>query len=558
MAVNWKQTANVYVAPWGDDVVNDGTETKPYRSIQDTDQEQLIASGTYYSQAFTQRMQLVGDGFVIVDGNYVSVFSGVTSNGGTTRFENLQIKNYEVFQSNISSGIYALYRVKNCHLKNIGTFTARDELPVAFIQSLIENLDDVDIYVSTHNSGLNDRSTFIDSGVVLIFDGNYLFQNCLISGGTLHIKNKPIIQNCLIDTSTQIRMTGGGLGNDESSFTVPSGATPGDKLNNLRNRAATVYGGSASNYFLNCKVDDPLFNDPTNRDYTLQPNSPAKNLAFNGGPVGKYGIAIKWNFKASAVTSDFLNLEATNLTIADDSLTLTDVDLVGELEGKPKDCGEQCELAGLPVIGDIAFRNGEALGKNRDLAASTIAAGTGVITIGDFYVVEDDPISHDGNSFNIGDTFKATTADFTTTGSGVVRKVEVTPFRPNVEWRFSVGNGDSLTNVDSLVVDSWYVVKSGTATYNGDSYTPGNIFKCSSGGGTSFSGNGVLETIFTASDDYHQYEVDAKPMTNRVGNEGSAAITKGNGASDFDFDNQFPVITRYAQPKITIQVDNLS
>lgn len=558
MAYNWEIQNNAtykYIAPWGNDVTGDGTMENPFKTpVQGV--KNSIAHQNFTAYTFTSLLSsgdiIFGDGVVTFDGKFNSYFAQGGLQGGVV-FENIGIKNYQSL-TNPNNSNTAVFR--NCLISNINNLITSVGYNFSYQNCLIKNCN---IYLPTGGTAPNliKNNTFIDCQInLLTYSVKSLYDSLLFYKCELNFGKDFNFENCLFDPTCSFKFTGGGLGNDETTYTVASGATAEDKLNDLRNRCVTVFGGNVLDYFKDCQITDPLFTDPTNEDYTLQSGSPALTLSNTGSYVGKYGLGLAWKFRATEANGDWLNSAATNLDVADDSLTLTDYDLTGEIEGLAKSLGGYVELEGLPVIGDTAVKNGEALGSATDLAASTISAGTAIV-IGSHYRVEEAPIIHDSILFAVGDTFKATTTSFTTVTTGVLREVIILPYKPSIGWRFSNGKGDELATGNSLTVGNWYVVSGNTVTYNAVTYNIGDLILCVTGV-TAFTGSGILETVFASGDTYYQFVPGYKPTINTSGDVITGTILRGNAEGEFDYANELAVYAKYAQPKITIQVDNLS
>lgn len=559
MALNWKTLDSAYsneqyVAPWGNDILGDGSRENPWKTPPSGNINLIIAPGVYYDHSFSllrKNTVMIGDGGVVTfDGRFQNFFfAGGTQ--GSAAYKNIHIKNYNIFTSSGSTNTSIFER---CFIEKISSDISSAGNGLQFVHSVLKGVT-VNISTSTYPK-LNYNSTWIDSTVIFKTTGVQGFsEHNIYSNCDIEVEYLINFENTLFDSSCAFWFQGGGMGSDETTFTAPTGATPADRLQNLRARCVTVYGGVEADYFKNCVVDDPQFNNSAIGDYTLRPTSPARNLGFLGSYVGAFDVGYQWRFHSVESESSWLNSEGTNVNVQDDLLQFSDYDLIATIEGKPKDFSQETELSFLPVISAMSWRNGENLGAS-DLATSTIAAGTGVLTTDTFYRVETGAITHNASVLNEGDTFKAVNGDFTTTAGGVVREITKTPLRPSIAWRFSNGNGDSLGSGDTLIVDSWYQA-TGDVTYNSVARSAGEIFKCVSGT-TSFTGSGTVETIFSSSDSFHDYAIGIKPMSNNVGNMSSGAISAGNGDNGFDFDNEFAIVCRYAQPKLTMQPDNLS
>lgn len=570
MATNFKPTTlnnPKYIASWGDDTLGDGTEEKPLKTpvlnalnVISGVYHGIIMSISVYSQWIIEAQSAI---FI---GNNEDNFLDTTS-GSNTILKNLVIKNYKYLLNGNPIGNLRSLIVDNCIVNLNVKIRSNDynsntifinSLIILPIDGIITHNNDLSPYaISLYPEKTTKKSTF--SGGISEFNVNLQVKgkNNIFYNHKINIPlNRALciffFKYSLFDESCTYKF------GSEATYTAAAGATENDKLTDLRNRCVTEFGGVASDYFIGCRIGDPEFNDPENEDYTLKPTSIARNMADDGRHVGKYGVALRWNFRANQADGDWLNSEAVNAIIADNSLKIDDDNETTTITGLPKAYEKIKELASLPVFGFTADRNGEQIGYEDIDLATEIQPGTGVLTIGEFYQVFDDMVTHNSNNFLAGQVFKAVNADFTSAGSGTVRQITATPFRPSVQWRFSYGYADTIDENGTLTEGNWYVVKVGDdITYNSNTLTEGTIFRCETGV-TSFSGAGTVETIFTTTDDYHWYAANEKPMANKAGNVPAGAITKGNGHADFDFDNALPVQAKFLQPKITIQANNLA
>lgn len=316
-----------------------------------------------------------------------------------------------------------------------------------------------------------------------------------------------------------------------------------------------------SQSFSGCTIANPVFNNIDIKDYSLSLSSPARNMSYFGTYIGAYSITKALAVKATASLSAFDNSSAINLTIADNSLTLIDVDSVASIVTKPIDNTAGRELQRLLTFGINADRNGEYVDSTVDLANTTISAGTNLATSTP-YLVEVGTITYDGNVYNAGQRFTSKSSSpgtFTTATGGVLREILEAPARENVEARFSDGALTTVDNTATLEELAWYFVEGNAATYNGNSYAVGTFIKVLTGI-TSFTGTGLLRKVFSDADAYFYFEINQKPTSNNVGNSRTGAIVRGNGDKDFDRTaaNVFPISKKFIQLRYTIQVNNLT
>jgi len=383
---------------------------------------------------------------------------------------------------------------------------------------------------------------------------NLIFYKCNVSFKTL----ATYIDWCLF-YQCNFRFNSTDLTGTSYYPSVPTGYTYLTDIADVRAANTAAFGSGYKN-FDNTIIEDPLFNNLSIFDFTLAFDSPAKNISYFGNYVGAFSIAEKLLVRTTNADSSFDNSSAVNLTIADDSLTLTDTSSPGSIETKPI-----ANLLGrvygrLPVLALNADRNGQFVNTTIDLSTSTISAGEDV-PINTPFIVQVGSITYDGNVYQVGDRFTSasTTKTFTTSFDGVIAEILQAPSRQAVEARFNAGTATPITNEDTIVGGTWYYVDSGSATYDGDTYNAGSFFKGQSGV-TSFTGDGVLIPTFASDDPYFLFEIGQPVTTNNVDDEITGAITKGNGESDFDrtAGNVFSVNLKFIQLKYTINVANLT
>jgi hypothetical protein len=217
--------------------------------------------------------------------------------------------------------------------------------------------------------------------------------------------------------------------------------------------------------------------------------------------VGARGFALALNPE----NAEYLE----NITITNGVATLANNQLQGVLRWPVTDLGAEYEASSPYINGLAAYRNGESFNVTADLASTAISAGQS-LTTNQSYVVETGTINYNGQMYNIGARVTAVSAatTFTTSEGGVLRQVILRPTRQVIKLKTHRSAFD-------------------TGTFAGLSW--------------------------------HLYEAGQKITANRVGDLGTGAIIRGNGATDFDRtpSKVLPVYFRGLQVEIIIQPKGL-
>jgi hypothetical protein len=199
------------------------------------------------------------------------------------------------------------------------------------------------------------------------------------------------------------KFTGGGLGTDESDFTAPAGADDTAKLENLRSRMVTVFGGNVSDYLKNCRyqTDGDLFINPVKENFYLVPGCLASKMSYEGSCIGKYPEGSFADFAANFAS--YSNIDASG--------NIIDQTVDASAETNIIDLGKLRHINSLTALGQRAIRNGNAVNVDANLGAA-INPGTD-LTDGKTYIVRTEAISQtaSGKTRDVGETFIATIAD---------------------------------------------------------------------------------------------------------------------------------------------------
>ena len=293
-----------------------------------------------------------------------------------------------------------------------------------------------------------------------------------------------------------------------------------------------------SNVFNYSKVADPLFNNAALDDYTLQPLSPARHMAYDGTYIGAKDVG----FPSYAYANDlgqpnaFYNASKNaNTLVANNSITLVrnpdgSAQGSGAITEKPKDLGLIFELKTNQSSYIQAYRNREMLDNSADIDLSApIAAGT-ALTSGVIYVNEGGSVVY--NSVTYSNRSRITAVDslqsFTTTEGAVLYAITEYPNRYTnlIRHKQTIVGTQIAAGTDVLTADSWYRVYSNSITWDGKTVPVGDSFQAVAGK-LSFSGSGVCVAEFTAADAWSEVIIDAPIKCRRVGNVSTGAIDAG-------------------------------
>jgi hypothetical protein len=204
-------------------------------------------------------------------------------------------------------------------------------------------------------------------------------------------------------------------------------------MSTLRAAYIAIYTGAN---LIGCTISDPLFNNLSIGDYTLQFSSPAKNLSYFGTYVGAHSIAQSLKIRAVEADGDFDFSTAVNVTIADDSITLTDPTQDGVIETNVITNSVGRQLKSIPIIGFNSDRNGQYIDSIADLSETTYAAGD-TLPANMPFLVETGSITYNSAVYLAGQrgTTVAAATTFSTSTGGVLREILEAPQRHTVEMK---------------------------------------------------------------------------------------------------------------------------
>ena len=562
-ADNARPTGWCYVALFGNDSTGNGSRQYPYRTITKACAVMLgsgnivIGSGIYRESApigGSSLPILLGDGDVIIDISYIgNFFTGGIGGGG--------IYNLEVRGSG-NSYLVASYWLPTAVIQDCifnGAITnLNTTVSINITNCIFKNISG-EVTNGTYSGGFFNNCTFVNCNKVYLgFNSvtniatSCIFVACNIS--TQNITGYASMRNCLFYQCNWKMTTGEGAGGVLYP-SVPSGYTYYNTLTALQ---AGYYTATSVNAFTNCVVSDPLFNNAPVGDYSLQFASPAKNLSFFGTFVGAKSIAYPIKASATESTGSFDFSTNINLTVADDSITLTDPTLNAEIKTKMIINSAGRQIQKFPIYGFNADRNGQYIDSIPDLNTNVKNPGD-TLTVPASYLVETGAITYNSTLYQPGDRLTTVTGQttFTTAVSGVLREILEAPERHTIMARFSDG-GANVNSGDALVVGNWYYVASGSITYDSVVYNAGSGFKAVDT--NPFSGSGAV-IIALGTETFQHYEPGIQPTSNNTGDTRTGSILRGNGDPAYVRGGygvqEFPINSKFIQLYYIINVSNL-
>ncbi len=457
-----------YVTNYGN-VENDGLSwDTPKRSIQSAKDAGLYPQ--FIKGLFNESLSLPDQVF---DGNNHALLIGypdLVLLGG--QLTNMEIRNYvSVRWSHGYTG-----GLRNSKLINVTNLIHISHESIWHIRSLIANVKNQTIMYSY----LRDNMTIYNCDIVFSytsespsgFDKYALFSECKLKHTKLTEFRYTLFHNCTF------MFSGGGLGTDETVYIAPTGATDTEKLENIRNRMATVYGGSSSDYLKGCKyqTDGDLFINPAKENFYLVPECLASKMSYEGSFVGKYPEGSLADFATDFAS--YTNIDA-NGDIIDQTVNAT-------AETNINDLGKLRHISSLKALGERAIRNGNEVNLNANLGAS-VYPGTS-LTDGATYIVRTEAISltASGITRDVGETFIATAADGLdfTSDTGYVqqyifdqnRTIEMKVSKTDAALSTAVWIKLKLDEMPMVNYDANGVVQYGNADDNYDSGTAERMF----------------------------------------------------------------------------------
>lgn len=284
----------------------------------------------------------------------------------------------------------------------------------------------------TINGGLN-HNTITGNYIVYLKDDSVKQNNIFYSKLKVRHPDK-IYYNLFINCQVKI--------GSESTYTQPSGTSNEEKMADLRQRAANVYGGNPESYFPGCQyytgAATDIFNDPDNDDYSLVPGSIATYMSYMGSYVGKYPPSLSWTMPNDYTLTNFTGQK------------ITDQTSFAKAEGsiKTNPTGEPREVLSVPFLDNPAYRNGVNMNTEDIVAGSTTPSGSiqsghvyrvegGEITYESYPDIQGGTVDYPEGSFFVGVEDNSGNDVTNYTGTGSAREIYFEKFARKVKWKFS-------------------------------------------------------------------------------------------------------------------------
>ena len=460
--------ATGYVTNYGNDA-NDGltweTAKKTFQGAKDAGLNPVYAKGWFDDAAMGYATVIGGIVSNGVNNNSIIADAFERFNGDTINFSNWNRIFSPYFPSTYGSLANCIFY--NCGLIGFTKYNSRyhsDNGIGQFRSNLIYNSKNV--YLNLYNRNYGNTIHNI-SDLLLLFGlnttNNINFQKNIISTSVVEAYQSRMYDYSLYINSS-FKFTGGLLGTDETTYTYPTGATDYDKLQNLRNRMASVYGGVASDYLIGCKYYSrnapdgqeevepyasaykDIFVDADNGNFYLKEDSIAAHMAYDGSYVGAKPVGQQIALSDFSLTNIDANGKVTNQEIDSLAQRLNVTDLL-----------KVRKILSWTALGERAARNGQQINTESNLGLP-ISAGAAVLTALKTYMVINDVITLDNaaaTSYNPWETFQAIDEGggaglgFSTSTNGQVQEVLIDKYDEKITVKSSKDN-PALTGANTL------------------------------------------------------------------------------------------------------------
>ena len=449
--------ATYYVANWGSED-NDGLSWESAKnsinsiSIENYD---IFHIKGYYNETIN-----TGNKSVKVYG-YGTIFNGNFTTPTTSFSKLIDGINFENYSNGISNYFEAGTLLNNCMIKNAQLAAGYNS--IRRVYSTYSIFNNCSYFTQLRDEDLLSKNcTFFNIQFDSSSNKNQLANNFMIfSNSDLFLSDLEYPYTYSLFIHCKFQLTGGGLGNDETAYSYPTGNTDTEKLQNLRERAAAVYGGQNYDYFIGCKYysrdtadeDTPgndaetayqdIFVDADNDDFHLKADNPvdAQYMAWDGNYVGAKPVGVGVGLSSMTLS----NIDATTGLIQDQETDATaDTGII--------DIGKERKITNISALGQRAMRNGQQVNTISNLSAP-IAAGS-TLTAGKIYMCIDDVITldTDSKSYNPWEMFLVgTTQTFSTTGAGRVQEVYIDQYDEKITIQCSKTDS-TLTGVPTITL----------------------------------------------------------------------------------------------------------
>ncbi|WP_183573848.1 hypothetical protein HDF18_08485 [Mucilaginibacter sp. X5P1] len=554
----------IYIALFGNDTTGNGSRQYPLRTIAAAFAAYpgfrnmfIVASGVY-REAVNGGMLLVGDGDVVIDGTGLNPYF-FTSTGNFCVSYNIRFRGFVFFNTvdYTSSHTNSIFEGVSPGSPGYGNANLLQKSIVLNTTVFFDGGD------SGNNIQFNQIINNTFSGSNVVFQNNVYNQQlgvntCIFYQCNIYFASIPnFIDYCLF-YQCNFRFDTSIVNPFPATFypNVPPGFTQYANIAALQAACNSAYGSSL--VFTNCQMTDPLFNNPAIGDYSLAFASPAKNMSYQGTYAGAESIAYPVKVSATETGGSFDFSSIVNLSVTNNSVTLTDPTQNGSIKTKliVNSSGRQIEK--LPIYAYNADRNGQYIDSIADLSATYMNAGDTLDTPVP-YLVENGALSYNGNSYQPGERLTTVTGitTFSSVNGGTLREITEAPQRHTIMARFS--DGGAIVNAGSALIDGyWYYISAGSVSYNGIVYNTGSSFKAVNT--TPFSGTGTV-IIALGTEAFQHYEPGIQPTSNNEGDSRLGTIIRGNGDPAYVRGGyniqEFPINSRFIQLYYIINVNNL-
>lgn len=545
---NWAKnpyfTPTCYISVFGVDS-NDGSVNAPYRTLQKA--KDAVKRSIHIGPGCWREAPLMVLDWIFAEGTVID---------GTSFLTHLFLGNPGLINIriiNTTGGYWS--RLTNCFYKNISS----PALLFASFKSVLKNVG----YLSSITlmaAALVKNTTFDNCWITLtnasdLYSGvNYsIFYNCRITVAAAFANNAANDYNILYGCSFK-------FGSDttfktQSDLESLYGVTGIDAVRAYHNAKFGTY-----NVFPNCKVIDPMFNNVLLEDYTLNPFSLARNMAYDGTFIGAKDIGYPTYAYASDLDhpNAFYNAsKSANILIANNSITLVrnaDGSAAGggNITEKSKDLSKVQELKTNQLSFVSADRNREMPNASPVIDyAAPMAAGMALIS-GNIYINEVDAVTYNTVLYPVGSRIYAIDNN-TFTGFGLLYLVK-NNLQPNINLlRFKQSiSGTKISSGTNLTANSWYRVYDNQITWNSLNIMIGDVFQAIIGK-LSFAGLGKCVEEFNDSDVWGEFIINAPITVKRVGNIASAVIDVGTNGKMLSCGHpEYSNITNKVRPDFTV------
>jgi hypothetical protein len=429
--------ATGHVTNFGNDA-NDGlswgTAKGTYQGIADAGLKLDFKSKGFFNET-------PGSSVYVPDGMNETILDGsnLASMGVAIYLKRLIVQNGNASRLMSSANLLEA-TIKRC--TNVGTSNCRNIISCIFHNnSYYSSFGTYDMIGNTFHSYTLTEINLSNTNISRVIKNN-IFSNHQIKFNTYTITASLFI-NC------SLMFVNGGQGNDETTYEYPIGATDADKLQNLRNRMAIVYGGVASDYLVGCKYYsgsyNDIFQDADNGNFYLKEGCIAANMAYDGSYIGAKPVGANLDLSQFTLTNIDANGRVINQEL-DSTIVSNIIDLL-----------KVRQILEWKNMGSIAARNGQQINTVENLS-TPINPGSNVLTDAKVYMCVDDVITLDdaaATSYYPWETF--TTHDegggaglgFSTSGSGKVQEVYIDKYDQKIKIKSSKSD-DTLATASEL------------------------------------------------------------------------------------------------------------